>query len=105
MDKKVSKPRKEFIQVRDNRQNQPRQQPVNNETASGSEAQLDANEQNNDDVVNVNHISQSGNEDQELVNGNDRITQEVPEFVPDTPLNDELTDEEIEIIEHDFNAN
>ncbi|XP_045831223.1 uncharacterized protein LOC123922559 [Trifolium pratense] len=107
MGKKVSKSRKEFIQVRDNRQNQPRQQPVNNETASGSEAQPDANEPNKEDVVNVNHISQTGNEDQELVNGNEnlRITQEVPEFVPDTPISDKLTDEAIETIEHDFNVN
>ncbi|GAU44251.1 hypothetical protein TSUD_399970 [Trifolium subterraneum] len=32
------------------------------------------------------------------------FVQEVPEFVPDTAINDEHTDEELEFIEHDFNA-
>jgi hypothetical protein len=56
--------------------------------------------------VDANHNSQSDNEDEEQVNGieNIIITQEVPEFVPDTPINEETTDEELEIIEHVFNA-
>ncbi|GAU50789.1 hypothetical protein TSUD_192250 [Trifolium subterraneum] len=112
MGKKVSKPRKEFVQVRDNRQNQSRHQHVSDDAASGNKMQLDATEQaevqvtkaQNVAIVNDNHISQSENDDQENPNENISVTQEVPEFVPDTPINDEHTDEELEFIEHDFNA-
>ncbi|GAU35151.1 hypothetical protein TSUD_217840 [Trifolium subterraneum] len=60
----------------------------------------------NEDGVDANHNSQSDNEGEERVNGieNIIITQEVPEFVPDIPINEETTDEELEIIEHVFNA-
>ncbi|PNX90951.1 hypothetical protein L195_g047079, partial [Trifolium pratense] len=39
---------------------------------------------------------------QTKVEGNNVL---VPEFVPDTPISDKLTDEAIETIEHDFNVN